>query len=94
MAAPITQQILHANAYSNLGMQEPLEMLLPEGVVAVAAGSRHTLMLGESGDVWAVGSNANGQLGLGPKFGAGSPAPRRIAALAGRPPPLHPLSLK
>jgi len=58
-------------------------MLLPEGVTAVAAGSRHTLMLGESGDVWAVGSNSSGQLGLGPKFGGSSPAPRRVPALAG-----------
>jgi hypothetical protein len=58
-------------------------MLLPEGVVGVAAGSRHTLMLVESGDVWAVGNNASGQLGLGPKSGPSSPAPRRIPALAG-----------
>ena len=65
-------------------MQEPQEMLLPEAVTAVAAGSRHTLFLAESGDVWSVGSNSHGQLGLGNHL-SHSPAPRRIPALAGLP---------
>ena len=63
-------------------LQMPQEMLLPEAVTSIAAGSRHTLFLGESGDVWAVGSNSNGQLGLGSQIDC-SPAPRRLPALAG-----------
>ena len=62
--------------------QEPKEVLLPEGVKTVSAGSYHTLYLTESGDVWASGSNSHGQLGLGEGFSA-SPAPRRIPSLAG-----------
>lgn len=57
-------------------------MLLPEAVTNVAAGARHTLFLTDSGDVWAVGSNSCGQLGLGVAT-AQSFAPRRISALAG-----------
>ena len=57
-------------------------MLLPEAVTQVAAGSWHTLFLTESEEVWAAGSNSNGQLGLGHGVGH-SPAPRRLAALAG-----------
>lgn len=59
-------------------------MLLPEAVIAVAAGSRHTLFLAESGDLWATGSNSHGQLGLGSRIDH-SPAPRRVPALAGLP---------
>lgn len=75
--------------------QEPREVLLPESTTAVAAGHSHTLCLAESGNVWAVGSNARGQLGTG---SASLPQllPRRIAALSGALLPLispHPLSL-
>lgn len=57
-------------------------MLLPEAASAVSAGSYHTLFLAESGDVWACGSNNNGQLGLGNDIECAH-APRRIPALAG-----------
>ncbi|GAB4821915.1 hypothetical protein N2152v2_008961 [Parachlorella kessleri] len=43
----------------------PQEVLVPEPVVAVAAGYYHTLALAESGNVWAWGTNDKGQLGVG-----------------------------
>ena len=39
--------------------------LIPDGVTAVAAGSRHTMVLKEDGSVWAAGHNNKGQLGDG-----------------------------
>ena len=59
-------------------------MLLPEAATAVAAGYSHTLLLGESGSVWAAGSNAHGQLGLGRDGGAMQPYPRLVRALRGK----------
>ena len=58
-------------------------MLLPEAATAAAAGYSHTLLLGESGAVWATGGNAHGQLGLGRDGGAGQPYPRLVHALRG-----------
>ncbi len=63
--------------------QDPLEALLPEAATAAAAGYAHTLLLGESGAVWAVGSNQFGQLGLGREGGAAQPHPRLVRALRG-----------
>ena len=60
-------------------------MLLPEAIVGVAAGGQHTLLLAESGSVWATGSNSRGQLGLGKSAPAASLRPHRIPALAGGP---------
>ena len=59
-------------------------MLLPEATTAVAAGSQHTLMLAESGDLWAVGNNRRGQLGLGKGSSSISHWPHRIPALVGK----------
>jgi len=44
---------------------EPREVPLPEPVVAIAAGNYHTLCLSETGRIWAWGSNAHGQIGIG-----------------------------
>lgn len=68
-------------------------MLLPEATKAVAAGHSHTLCLAESGNVWAVGSNARGQLGTG-SASLPQPLPRRIAGLSSAALPLssQPLS--
>ena len=60
-------------------------MLLPEAIVGIAAGGQHTLLLAESGSVWATGSNSRGQLGLGKAAPAASLRPHRIPALAGGP---------
>ncbi|MDR1093320.1 MAG: hypothetical protein LBL66_04145 [Clostridiales bacterium] len=45
----------------------PAQIALPDGAVpaAVAAGERHSLLLGADGGVYAWGSNSAGQLGLG-----------------------------
>lgn len=61
------------------------EILLPERAVGVAAGSEHTLVLAESGDVWALGRNHFGQLGIGQAAQLIQDIPHRISALAGQP---------
>ena len=57
-------------------------MLVPEAVVAVAAGNYHTLALAESGNVWAWGGNDQGQLGIGPDEEKAT-EPRLVKALQG-----------
>ena len=66
-------------------MQVPQEVLVPEPVVAVAAGYFHTLALAESGNVWAWGSNDKGQLGIGHDV-AQANEPRLVKTLQGSPP--------
>lgn len=72
-------------APASLGLA-PLPRLLPapDGLVAVACGSRHTAALQGDGTPWAWGSNDHGQLG-GPQGGGGRPlrlAPMEAVALA------------
>ncbi|XP_047360060.1 X-linked retinitis pigmentosa GTPase regulator isoform X1 [Vespa velutina] len=43
----------------------PKQMLLPTTAIHIACGGHHTLILTESGNVYCVGSNASGQLGMG-----------------------------
>ncbi|XP_066589203.1 X-linked retinitis pigmentosa GTPase regulator-like isoform X2 [Prorops nasuta] len=43
----------------------PKQMQLPCPAAHVACGGHHTLILGENGSVYCVGSNASGQLGMG-----------------------------
>ncbi|KAI4501595.1 hypothetical protein M0802_003472 [Mischocyttarus mexicanus] len=43
----------------------PKQMLLPTTAIHIACGGHHTLVLTESGNVYCVGSNASGQLGMG-----------------------------
>jgi alpha-tubulin suppressor-like RCC1 family protein len=80
-----------SNARGQLGhsagaasVADPREALIPEDVVAVAAGDEHALALGASGGVWAWGRNSHGQLGLGwGAVGPDQPSPRLVPALAG-----------
>ncbi len=53
----------------------PVVVQLPSGVTAtaVAAGGRHSLALGSDGNVYASGSNNNGQLGDGTTNGSNAP---------------------
>ena len=37
--------------------------------VQVAGGGRHTVVVGEKGELWSCGCNLNGQLGHGSDFG-------------------------
>lgn len=60
------------NAYGQLGTGgsktggvEARKMLAVENAVAVAAGSNHSLILDADGNLYACGSNADGQLGTG-----------------------------
>lgn len=62
-------------------LQVPQQMQVPEPVTAVAAGHYHTLLLGESGDLWTCGRNSNGQLGV--NLGSGA-QPQHVKALAGQ----------
>eukprot|EP00884_Botryococcus_braunii_P015207 jgi/Botrbrau1/236/Bobra.0022s0212.1 len=70
------------HSYGEPFVPEPRELLLPEATTAVAAGHSHTLFLAASGNVWTVGSNSRGQLGIGTSS-ALEPLPRRISALSG-----------
>jgi len=63
-------------------MFEPREVPLPEPAIALAAGHRHTLCLSDSGNIWAWGSNAHGQLGIGGDLERCA-EPRLVAALKG-----------
>ncbi|KAK9791863.1 hypothetical protein WJX73_008713 [Symbiochloris irregularis] len=58
------------------------EVLIPEAVTQASAGFYHTLCVAESGNVWSMGSNARGQLGLGKDL-PGTVSPRLIKALLG-----------
>lgn len=62
---------------------EPREVILPDAIAAASAGESHTLALSNSGEVWAAGSNGDGQLGLGPKHGVSNPEFRLVQALKG-----------
>ena len=75
------------NDYGQLGhspdhteVHQPIEVPLPEPAIAIAAGNFHTLCVTESGLVWAWGSNAIGQCGLGNEL-ANTSEPRVVAAL-------------
>jgi len=54
---------------------EPQHVLLEETVRAVSAGSSHSVAIGESGRLWAWGSNLSGQLGLGTASYSHTPVP-------------------
>lgn len=62
----------------------PEEVLLPDAVSAVAAGSRHSLALTKSGEVWAWGDASQGALGLGGDLSVPLSKPRLIRFLQGR----------
>ncbi|MCL2380591.1 MAG: hypothetical protein FWC64_03235 [Treponema sp.] len=55
----------------------------PSGIVAVAAGNHHTVILTDDGSVWAAGSNFWGQLGL--PGGGDHPAFTRLTGADGGP---------
>lgn len=65
-------------------VQVPQEVLVPEPVVAVAAGNYHTVALAESGNVWTWGRNDAGQLGIGQDV-PGALEPRLVKPLQGGP---------
>ncbi len=52
-------------------------------VVAVAAAKHHTILCTNAGEVWAMGSNRHGQLGLSNAADT-QPEPRRVSALRSR----------
>ena len=56
--------------------------MVPEAIMQASAGYYHTLCLSEAGNIWSMGSNEHGQLGLGKDL-ACSASPRLVKALAG-----------
>ena len=66
-----------------LCLQVPQEVPVPEPILQAAAGHHFTLLLAESGNLWACGNNTRGQLGLGSKAGPEVREPRRVKALGG-----------
>ena len=56
---------------------------MPEPILQAAAGHHFTLLLAQSGNLWACGNNTRGQLGLGSKVGPEVREPRRVKALEG-----------
>ena len=82
-----------ANAFGQLGdgsqvnQSEPVQVsldALPAGVtiVALAAGSHHSLFLASDGTVWACGLNADGQLGLDDGLYADQSTPQAVSGLS------------
>lgn len=60
---------------SNIGRTNPVQVLLPQDVAAIAAGDRHSLALAGDGTVYSWGWNAYGQLGDGGTSNSGIPLP-------------------
>ncbi|HEX8438677.1 hypothetical protein [Archangium sp.] len=64
---------------ANKGGQASAKQGLVPGVIA--AGFSHSLSLGPDGTVWAWGSNASGELGIGTAGSAATPLPVKISGL-------------
>lgn len=47
------------------GKNNPEEIKAPEKIIDIAAGYKHVILLGQSGTVYTLGENGNGQLGTG-----------------------------
>lgn len=60
-----------ANDSGQLGLnhfkrvEQPIQLMLPNRMVAIAAGRRHALAVDQTGRIWSWGSNSHGQLGVG-----------------------------
>jgi alpha-tubulin suppressor-like RCC1 family protein len=54
------------------------QVLKPDGVVAVGCGAHHTLAATRAGALWAVGSNGEGQLGIGRRQQEWTSVPVRV----------------
>lgn len=66
------------------GVQVPQRVDLPDDIVDIQAGFRHTVALSSAGEVWTWGFHGKGQLGLGsfvPEDGICQP--QRVAGLVG-----------
>jgi alpha-tubulin suppressor-like RCC1 family protein len=61
---------------SNVPVQSSITLYVsPDGVIAIAAGSSHSLAIKSNGTVWAWGFNGNGQLGNGTNTNSNVPVP-------------------
>ncbi|WP_051327499.1 thrombospondin type 3 repeat-containing protein [Desulfatibacillum aliphaticivorans] len=68
---------------SNTDKATPQKVEALSNVVAIVAGSYHTLALARDGSVWAWGDNYYGQLGLGTSgLGADESTPQKVEALS------------
>jgi len=61
----------------------PRRVDLPDEIIEVKAGLRHTVALSKAGEVWTWGFNGKGQLGLGNSAPEVSCLPQRVAGLIG-----------
>ncbi|XP_077994838.1 secretion-regulating guanine nucleotide exchange factor-like [Glandiceps talaboti] len=75
-----------SNVYGQLGIPEIQKytsipqriQALPDGVVAIAAGLRHSVAISNDGKVWTWGSGKKGQLGRKDSSGTGLPQVQRV----------------
>lgn len=69
------------HAVSNVIISEPVDGLEAHNITQVACGAQHTLAQNEWGEIFAWGSNSNGQLGLNVEESM-IPTPKMVKSLA------------
>lgn len=54
---------------------------VPDKVIEVAAGDHHSIVLTSNGELYTMGDNSRGQLGIGKASGSGCPLPTFLEEL-------------
>ena len=74
---------LGSGATSEVLQTQPVQVPLNGAVLAVAAGTGHTVAILEDGSLWVWGRNDQGQLGLDPDTAALVPQPTQVTEATG-----------